>query len=249
MRRSYSQVGGGPVARTTAGLLQARMSAQADESRKTPEGSPWSESHRLLAVAEDGTAALAMEVGIHLRTGDRWGSFHCAVFRDGEDPVVIAENDMPVPAKHWEFRTSGLWVDNVCETPFVHWSYGLEAFGLAIDDPRELLGRGYGDRVPLGWELEFESAPEYYSDGRQPGRLDGELLFAGGAETITGPALRRHQWGPPSDPTTDPEVTALTGPVSVTADPLEVALPTREGVWWVARTGVGLDCRTGWPTG
>ena len=221
------------------------MTTSPDESRRIPEGPVWSESHRLLALAEDGASALAMEVGIHLRPGARWGSFHCAVFRDGEDPIVIAENDMPVPAKHWEFRTSGLWVDNVCETPLVHWSYGLEAFGLAIDDPLELLGRGYGDRVPLGWDLDFESAPEYYTDGRQPGRLDGILLFAGGEATITGPALRRHVWGPTPDPAQDQGVTALTGQVSVVSEPLELALPTREGVWWVARTGVGLDCRTG----
>ncbi|MEM9654682.1 MAG: hypothetical protein AAGA65_21505 [Actinomycetota bacterium] len=221
------------------------MTEPADESRRTPDGPEWSESHRLLALSEDGTVAVAMEVGIHHRPGSRWGSFHCAVFRDGLLPVVIAENDMPVPARLWEFRTSGLWVDNVCERPRVHWSYGLEAFGLAIDDPQELLGRGYGDRVPLGWELDFESSPELYHDGRQVGRLDGELLFAGGEQPISGPAVRRHQWGPPTDPLVDSGVTAVTGSVSAGGDPLEVALPTREAVWWVTRTGVGLDCRTG----
>lgn len=220
------------------------------EYRREPEGPAWSESHRLLAVAEDGTVAVAMEVGIHVRPGVRsgsvrWGSFHCAVFRDGDDPVVIAENDMPVPARLWEFRTSGLWLDTVCETPFVHWSYGLEAFGLAIDNPRELLGRGYGDRVPLGWELDFEASPDHYHQGRQVGRLDGELLFAHGPVAIAGPAVRRHHWGPPVDPATDPGVTAVTGSVSFIAEPVEVALPTREAVWWVTRTGVGLDCRTG----
>lgn len=182
-----------------------------------------------------------MAVGIHHRDSVRWGSFHCAVFRLGLDPIVIAENDMPVPDRHWEFRTSGLWVDNICETPLVHWSYGLEAFGLAIDEPTELLGRGYGDRVPLGWELEFESMPEFYVDGRQVGRVDGELLFGDGSAPLTGPAVRRHIWGPPER--SDATVTALTGPVAVETPPVEVALPTREGVWWVARTEVGLDAR------
>lgn len=220
------------------------MPATVDESRRTPDGPPWSESHRLLALSADGTAALAMEVGIHLRDAAHWGSFHCVVFRDGEDPVVIAENEMPVPDRHWEFRTSGLWVDNICETPLVHWSYGLEAFALAIDDPIELLGRGYGDRVPLGWELDFESAPEFYANGRQAGQLNGELLFAGGAEPISGPALRRHTWGRPEELSSAAGVTALTGQVSLVGDPIEVALPMREGIWWVARTEVGLDCRT-----
>ena len=45
----------------------------------------------------------------------------------------------------------------MCEEPGRRWTYGLEAFALAVDDPAELLGRGYGHRVPLGWELEFEA--------------------------------------------------------------------------------------------
>ena len=45
-----------------------------------------------------------------------------------------------------------------CEQPLDHWTVGLEAFGLAFDDPGEVLGRGHGDRAALGLDLEWETA-------------------------------------------------------------------------------------------
>jgi hypothetical protein len=141
---------------------------------------------------------------------------------------VIAETAIPVDNGRWELRSSGLWVDLVTETPSVHWSYGLEAFALAIDRPDELLGRGYGHRTPLGWELEFESDParlDRPAPGveHQPGRVDGLLLTApdggqgprdgepasegpgGGEVPLAGPAERR-SWAP-----TDPGPAGGTG--------------------------------------
>ncbi|MEM7274331.1 MAG: hypothetical protein AAF547_14705 [Actinomycetota bacterium] len=224
-----------------------------DGQRRPDDGTDASDGHRVLAVADDGAVALAFEIAVHRRGRDRWGSFHCAVFRAGLDPVVIAENDMPVPDDRWEFRTSGLWVEAVCETPLVHWSYGLEAFGLAIDEPEELLGRGYGDRVPVGWELEFEGTAADFRDDRQAGRVHGILLFGDGEQPFAGVARRRRWVGPP-EPTDDTPM-ALTGPAATEPaagavhGPVEVALPTRDGVWWVARTEVGLDCRLSAPAG
>lgn len=137
-------------------------------------------------------------------------SFLCAYFQDGELPVVLAEDEIVAPEQRWELRASGLWADMICERPLNHWSYGLEAFGLAIDEPEELLGRGYGDRVPLGWELDFESSSErveglFDSAGqgetggyRQSGLGDGLVLLADRSVPLSGPALRHHWWGPPA---------------------------------------------------
>lgn len=139
----------------------------------------------------------------------------------GRLPVVIADTEVPVPENGWEIRTSGLWADHICETPLDHWSYGLEAFALAVDSPGELLGKAVGDRVPLGWELEFEAdAPAEFvlssgaapssqsvssagSDGSasegvgysQTGKAHGILLSDEGEREIDAVAVRSHWWG------------------------------------------------------
>jgi hypothetical protein len=153
---------------------------------------------------------------------------------------VISDLDIDAPVSQWELRTSGLWVDHICETPYEHWSYGLEAFALAVDDPAELLGRGYGDRTPLGWELEFEAtgAPESIGGQSywQQGVGHGLLLLAGREIEIEGRAARAHRWGAGLFPAED-------GLDDGTPAVAEVALPTLDGVWWVARTAAGVRHR------
>lgn len=135
-------------------------------STKPPAG--WIDQHRLLVAVARGDGPpliVATQVGNHPATGR--ASF-LAYVGDGSLPLVISELEGPMPERGWELRTSGLWADHICETPFEHWSYGLEAFALAVDEPRELLGRGFGDRVPLGWELDFEASEEPDLHGAPP---------------------------------------------------------------------------------
>jgi len=63
----------------------------------------------------------------------------------------------------------GLWTEMTCETPDEHWSFGLEAFGLRVDDPTETIG----ERIAVGYDLEWET----------PDVVHGELLL--GRATIT----------------------------------------------------------------
>ncbi len=114
-------------------------------------------------------------------------------------PVVISELEIDF-GQGWELRASGLWAEQVCERPFDHWSYGLEAFALAIDDPDELIRRGLGHRVPLGWELDFvaDGPPEPVAGDdpgsfTQTGTTEGLVLTAAGEKAITAPA-RRCYW-------------------------------------------------------
>jgi len=155
-------------------------------------------------------------------TGADHAAFQAVVADRTGEPVVISDNEISMPAEGWELRTSGLWADHICETPMEHWSYGLEAFALRIEDPTELLGRGYGERVPLGWELEFEATDEpVVASGEayaQSGTLHGLLLLADGEVEVEGPALRSHRWGAGTHPP---------GPLG------GVALPTPIEVWWV----------------
>lgn len=212
----------------------------------------------LVAVADDRRTAL---VARQARQGDR-GSFHAVVLRADALPLVLVEVGVPVTHERWEYRSSGLWVEAVCEDPGVHWSYGLEAFALAIEHGDrvgrydELLGKGYGHRTPLGWELDFTTDPtrtigaddEPGADAADPaievGRVDGLLLTApteGGEMPFAGEAWRA-SWTLLSP---DPWPVELAPPAG---DPIEVALPL-DGVdgggpvWWVGHDGHSLGSR------
>ena len=87
---------------------------------------------------------------------------------DGEEVgpgfLVVRDDDVPRPrGALLEVRADGLWTEMVCETPGEHWSFGLEAFGLRVDDPAETIG----DRIPVGYDLEWET----------PDGVHGELLI------------------------------------------------------------------------
>ncbi len=99
-----------------------------------------------------------------------------------------------------EIRSEALWADMNCETPFEHWSLGLEAFGVAMDDPDEALGAERGERVGLGLDVEWESVGDVVgAEGSydQPGVVHGEILVGGAwVEKIAfeGLGWRRHSW-------------------------------------------------------
>lgn len=158
------------------------------------------------------------------------------MLRLDHDPVVVVEFDVPIPTKGWEIRASGLWADHVCETPMEHWSYGLEAFGLAIDDPGELLGDALGDRVPLGWELEFEARAPAQATGAddrygQIGSVHGLLLEKSMTTEVDGYGVRSHWWG-----TSPPSRIVLGEPQAAAAS---VVLPTIDGFWTTTVTDSG----------
>ncbi len=139
----------------------------------------------------------------------------------GAGRLVVADEHVPVP--RWEagldIRTDGLWASVYCETPFEHWSLGLEAFGLrlgaspvaeageapvaAVDEVDEAVGAWddlVGERLAMGFDLEWElrGPPEPLSDGggyAQVGVLFGEVLVARDRIEIDGPAVRDHWWG------------------------------------------------------
>jgi hypothetical protein len=66
------------------------------------------------------------------------------------------------------------------ETPGAHWSVGLEAFALSLDDPNDAWGDERGDLVPLGFALEWEATAS--GTISHPCLVTGEVLV--GAETI-----------------------------------------------------------------
>lgn len=87
--------------------------------------------------------------------------------------LVVREVDVPA-AVHGTIRHHGLWLSLDCEAPGAHWTIGLEAFALAVDDPDD----ERGDLVPLGLDIEWEA----------PGRVHGELLVGDEVHQLDEPA-------------------------------------------------------------
>jgi hypothetical protein len=176
-----------------------------DEGRHRPDhdGPGWSETFAYELATADGFG-VAVHVTVHPFERRAW--YWCVVARPDAPVVAVVDVDVPLPnrAASLELRTDGLWADHNVETPWQHVSVGLEAFGLALDDPRALLGDGRGDRVPVGLDLEWESAPEAVIDHPlgdvngyevSNGRAHGELLLGADAFELDGPGWREHHWG------------------------------------------------------
>jgi hypothetical protein len=118
--------------------------------------------------------------------------------------ITVLDHHVPFRSNPLEVRTTDLWADHVCETPFDHWTLGLEAFALGVDDPLELHGRQLGDRVPLGFDLEWESdgpvldrsAPSGAEGYEVACRVHGEVLIGPSVLDVDAFGTRAHDWGP-----------------------------------------------------
>lgn len=160
----------------------------------------WSESWYFDFAARDGSRGGYVRIGLYPNLGTVW-YWGCLV-GEGQPPVTVIDHDVPLPPNgSLEVRTSGLWADHNCETPLEHWSLGLEAFAVALEDPADAYGSMWGDRVPFGFDLEWETDGEVfcYPPGvdryEMPCRVHGEVLV--GADTIEIDAVgqRDHSWG------------------------------------------------------
>jgi len=175
-----------------------------DEARHRPayDGPGWSESFVYELSTVDGFG-VAVHVVVHPFERRTW--YWAVVERPGEPVVAVVDLDVPLPSRpgSLELRTDGLWADHNVETPWRHVSVGLEAFGLALDDPRALLGDGRGDRVPVGLDLEWESTASDVTACTGPDaagyevvtRAHGELLVGPDAFELDGFGWREHRWG------------------------------------------------------
>ena len=97
----------------------------------------------------------------------------------------MRDHEVPLPRAGLEIRADGLWAELICETPDEHWSFGLEAFGLRLDDPADALAPGgeIGERLPVGLDLEWETD---LTDGTA-GTVRGEVLVGSGRIEFEGP--------------------------------------------------------------
>jgi hypothetical protein len=95
--------------------------------------------------------------------------------------VVVHDDDVAPPrGDQLVVRAEGLWAELVCETAGEHWSFGLEAFGVRFDDEQEAATSDRGERVALGFDLEWETPDRVYGVillGRRQIEFDGTGSF------------------------------------------------------------------------
>ena len=117
--------------------------------------------HRLELAADDLQVLVELDVP---ETGPV--RYHAELSGPELGPGFVIVNDDAVPrprGRVLELRADGLWTEMICETDGEHWSFGLEAFGLRVDDPAEAIG----ERIAVGYDLEWET----------PDVVHGELLL------------------------------------------------------------------------
>ena len=173
----------------------------ADEQRHPSGAEPlWNESWYFDFAAGDGSLGGYVRLGLYPNLGVTW-YWACLV---GEDRplVTVIEHAAPLPTSGGlDVRAEGLWCDHTIETPFEHVTVGLEAFGVALDDPADAYGPTLsGDRTALGFDLEWESVgPAFPYPGvtRYEVSCDvhGEILVGSERIDFDGTGQRDHSWG------------------------------------------------------
>lgn len=170
-----------------------------DEGRHPPGDDPgWEEAWTFDWV--DTSGSWGGVVGLALCPGGGAARFEAAVVGDGRTLVSVVDQEVPSPRPPGlDVRSEGLWAALQCETPLEHWSLGLEAFGLALDDPDDAWGSPVvGERTALGLDVEWETADaaiEVPGGYAFPCTVYGEVLVGREALALDGWGWRSHIWG------------------------------------------------------
>jgi len=95
-------------------------------------------------------------------------------------------------------KADAFWAEFTCESPFEQWTLGNEMHAVALDDPSEALGRGYGDTVPMASDLEWyatERATLIDNGYSQSGVLMGDIETVNGVTAVPEVRSERtHRW-------------------------------------------------------
>ena len=141
-----------------------------------------------------------MRLGLYPNLGVAW--YWACLVGEGRPLVTVIDHEVALPkAPSLEIRAEGLWADHIVETPFDHMTLGCEAFAVAVDDPAEVYGDLRGDRVPFGFDLEWETDREGLYPWIGATRYEvscnvhGEVLVGDETIELDGIGQRDHSWG------------------------------------------------------
>lgn len=141
-------------------------------------------------------ASLAGVVRVDVRRAVGATRFLAAVLRPGADPVVVIDYDLPLARSSFEFRSSGVWTELICEEPLDHWTIGLEAFGLGLPADEIATPESFGDRVPIGLDLDLDTSAAPIGEGADFAidvRVHGEVLVGTDAYELEATGVRRRR--------------------------------------------------------
>jgi hypothetical protein len=179
------------------------MATPQDEGRHEPDAAQqlWNESWYFDFAAEDGSIGGYVRLGLYPNLGVAW--YWGYLVREGEQLLAVKHHESKLPKGDvLEVKEDGLWSQLHCETPHDHWTIGLEAFAVGLDDPGDAYANAdpVGDKVPLGLDLEWQAqAPVYDYPGvtryEQSCLVTGEILVGNQAISFDGWGQRDHSWG------------------------------------------------------
>jgi hypothetical protein len=176
------------------------VSGRADEGRHVAgEDQWWEECWDFEFAADDAMFGGFVRIALYPNQRRAW----CWVYVLRSDgTVVVRDHDVPMPPSSTLLaRADALWCELVCEVPMEHWSIGVEAFGVRLDDAYDGLRGEIGTRLPVGLDLEWEASAgaSVAADGdigyQQIGRVHGDVLLADEVIALEGDGIRRHTWG------------------------------------------------------
>jgi len=150
------------------------------------------------------------EIGVlsgHRIVGRRaW--YWAALARVDRPLLHVTDFDVPLRADPFIVKGEALWAEHHCVAPFEQWSVGNETYAAALDDAGEALGRAYGDRTPVAFDLEWYATASptpleppgdragievgYEQQGVVHGAID--VLGEPAIELTEVPAHRWHRW-------------------------------------------------------
>jgi hypothetical protein len=182
--------------------LELPLPTPADERHHDHDADPlWSESYYLDFFSADGTVGGYVRIGRYPNLGVIW-YWACVVGGDRR-LVTVIDHTVPIPAQpgSLEIRHDGLWADHNVGTPFDHFSLGLEAFGLTLDDPADVYTGAFGEKTPIAFDLEWERDgevfryPDLLPRYEIPCRVHGEIHVGDETIELDGFGQRDHSWG------------------------------------------------------
>jgi hypothetical protein len=163
----------------------------------------WAESWDFDYAATDGSLGGYVRLGRYPHLGVAW--YWAALVGAGRPLVTVRDHDVALPRRSaMEVRAEGLWSSFNCETPHDHWSVGLEAFAVAMDDAADAYRGERGERTALGLDLEWESSAPVFTRlavDAQAGRYEqacsvyGDVLVGDERLDFAGWGRRQHWWG------------------------------------------------------
>jgi hypothetical protein len=175
--------------------------ALTDEGRHPADASPlWNESWYFDFHDAGGTFGGYVRLGLCPGLGVSW--FWACVAGVDRQLVAVCDHEAALPrGDDLEIRAPALWADVACLEPLERFSVQVEAFGVGLDDPTEMYGRMRGDRVPLGFDLEWETDgavfgyPAGFTRYEVPCVVHGEVLVGDEKIDFDGYGQRDHSWG------------------------------------------------------